>query len=174
MYYRGSAAAVIVYDITKLVWIFISLEKRWQGWFLFKSIPITDLHKSNRYLIDLHFSLWPGSVLQDSFQTLKKWVEELKEHGPEDIVVAIAGNKNDLGDIRYEVSFVGLYHLDLQYNTQAPQFRMWCHSLQIKRRFKAWHKSSNIVTKVFPYWEIQEFEIRNVKWSQKWSVWTQV
>ncbi|KAI3374756.1 hypothetical protein L3Q82_021311, partial [Scortum barcoo] len=54
MYYRGSAAAVIVYDITKL----------------------------------------------DSFQTLKKWVKELKEHGPDDIVVAIAGNKNDLGDIR--------------------------------------------------------------------------
>ncbi|XP_062843883.1 ras-related protein Rab-31 [Trichomycterus rosablanca] len=54
MYYRGSAAAVIVYDITKL----------------------------------------------DSFHTLKKWVKELKEHGPEDIVVAIAGNKNDLGDIR--------------------------------------------------------------------------
>ncbi len=39
-------------------------------------------------------------VVQDSFQTLKKWVKELKEHGPEDIVVAIAGNKNDLGDIR--------------------------------------------------------------------------
>ncbi|XP_023682065.1 vesicle-associated membrane protein-associated protein A-like isoform X1 [Paramormyrops kingsleyae] len=54
MYYRGSAAAVIVYDITKL----------------------------------------------DSFQTLKKWVKELKEHGPEDIIVAIAGNKNDLSDIR--------------------------------------------------------------------------
>uniref|UniRef100_A0A8C1TSE0 Uncharacterized protein n=1 Tax=Cyprinus carpio TaxID=7962 RepID=A0A8C1TSE0_CYPCA len=54
MYYRGSAAAVVVYDITKL----------------------------------------------DSFQMLKKWVKELKEHGPEDIVVAIAGNKTDLGDIR--------------------------------------------------------------------------
>lgn len=39
-------------------------------------------------------------IVQDSFQTLKKWVKELKEHGPEDIVVAIAGNKNDLGDIR--------------------------------------------------------------------------
>ncbi|XP_070295920.1 ras-related protein Rab-31 [Salvelinus sp. IW2-2015] len=54
MYYRGSAAAVIVYDITKL----------------------------------------------DSFQTLKKWVKELKDHGPEDIIVALAGNKKDLGDIR--------------------------------------------------------------------------
>lgn len=40
-------------------------------------------------------------LVQDSFQTLKKWVKELKEHGPEDIVVAIAGNKNDLGDIRW-------------------------------------------------------------------------
>ncbi|XP_010012043.1 PREDICTED: ras-related protein Rab-31 [Nestor notabilis] len=54
MYYRGAAAAVIVYDITK----------------------------------------------QDSFHTLKKWVKELKEHGPENIVMAIAGNKCDLSDIR--------------------------------------------------------------------------
>ncbi|KAK7807918.1 hypothetical protein U0070_000881 [Myodes glareolus] len=58
MYYRGSAAAVIVYDITK----------------------------------------------QDSFHTLKKWVKELKEHGPENIVMAIAGNKCDLSDIRHIVS----------------------------------------------------------------------
>ncbi|XP_032875715.1 ras-related protein Rab-31 [Amblyraja radiata] len=54
MYYRGSAAAVIVYDITN----------------------------------------------EESFYTLKKWVKELKEHGPENIVVAIAGNKCDLADIR--------------------------------------------------------------------------
>ncbi|XP_048208062.1 ras-related protein Rab-31-like [Perognathus longimembris pacificus] len=54
LYYRGSAAAVIVYDITK----------------------------------------------QDSFHTLKKWVKELKEHGPENIIMAIAGNKCDLSDIR--------------------------------------------------------------------------
>ncbi|KFO87183.1 Ras-related protein Rab-31, partial [Buceros rhinoceros silvestris] len=37
---------------------------------------------------------------QDSFHTLKKWVKELKEHGPENIVMAIAGNKCDLSDIR--------------------------------------------------------------------------
>ncbi|ETE67820.1 Ras-related protein Rab-31, partial [Ophiophagus hannah] len=54
MYYRGSAAAVIVYDITK----------------------------------------------QDSFHILKKWVKELKERGPENIVMAIVGNKCDLSDIR--------------------------------------------------------------------------
>lgn len=47
-----------------------------------------------------HTCLNDGVIVQDSFQTLKKWVKELKEHGPEDIVVAIAGNKNDLGDIR--------------------------------------------------------------------------
>ncbi|XP_054020394.1 ras-related protein Rab-31 [Dryobates pubescens] len=54
MYYRGSTAAVIVYDIT-----------RWS-----------------------------------SFHTLKKWVQELKEHEPEDIIIAIAGNKCDLSDVR--------------------------------------------------------------------------
>ncbi len=48
--------------------------------------------------------LWCVWFLQDSFQTLKKWVKELKEHGPEDIVVAIAGNKTDLADIRFKPS----------------------------------------------------------------------
>ncbi|XP_032826296.1 ras-related protein Rab-22A [Petromyzon marinus] len=57
MYYRGSAAAVIVYDITK----------------------------------------------EESFQMLKSWVRELRQHGPQDIIVAIAGNKCDLDDMR-EVS----------------------------------------------------------------------
>ncbi|CAB1449332.1 unnamed protein product [Pleuronectes platessa] len=54
MYYRGSAAAIIVYDITK----------------------------------------------EESFQTLKNWVKELRQHGPPNIVVAIAGNKCDLSDAR--------------------------------------------------------------------------
>ncbi|XP_063766973.1 ras-related protein Rab-22A isoform X1 [Eleginops maclovinus] len=54
MYYRGSAAAIIVYDITK----------------------------------------------EESFTTLKNWVKELRQHGPPNIVVAIAGNKCDLSDAR--------------------------------------------------------------------------
>ncbi|XP_061543074.1 ras-related protein Rab-22A isoform X1 [Phycodurus eques] len=54
MYYRGSAAAIIVYDITK----------------------------------------------EESFQTLKNWVKELRQHGPPNIVVAITGNKCDLSDAR--------------------------------------------------------------------------
>jgi GTPase SAR1 family protein len=33
---------------------------------------------------------------QNSFKTLKDWIEELKEKGPENIVICIAGNKRDL------------------------------------------------------------------------------
>jgi GTPase SAR1 family protein len=54
MYYRGAAAAIIVYDITRAA----------------------------------------------TFQTLKNWVRELQQLGPENIVIAICGNKNDLEDRR--------------------------------------------------------------------------
>ena len=50
MYYRGAAAAIVVYDITR----------------------------------------------KSSFQTLQNWVKELKQLGPENIVIAIAANKCDL------------------------------------------------------------------------------
>uniref|UniRef100_A0AAZ3QQ58 Uncharacterized protein n=1 Tax=Oncorhynchus tshawytscha TaxID=74940 RepID=A0AAZ3QQ58_ONCTS len=36
----------------------------------------------------------------DSFQALKNWMKELRQHGPPNIVVAIAGNKCDLSDAR--------------------------------------------------------------------------
>lgn len=57
MYYRGAAAAIVVYDITQA----------------------------------------------SSFVTLKNWVKELKTLGPENIVIAVCGNKTDLED-RREVS----------------------------------------------------------------------
>ncbi|NXI46442.1 RAB31 protein, partial [Galbula dea] len=57
VYYRGSAAAVIVFDITR----------------------------------------------ERSFHSVKRWVKELEERGPENIVMVIAGNKCDLSDTR-EVS----------------------------------------------------------------------
>ena len=57
MYYRGAAAAIVVYDITR----------------------------------------------KQSLQTLKNWVKELKQLGPDNIVIAIAGNKSDLEEKR-EVS----------------------------------------------------------------------
>ena len=54
MYYRGAAAAIIVYDITK----------------------------------------------KSTFETLKGWVKELQSLGPENIVIAVCGNKADLEDKR--------------------------------------------------------------------------
>lgn len=54
MYYRGAAAAIVVYDITQ----------------------------------------------KNSFATLQRWVKELKSLGPENIVIAIAGNKADMSDAR--------------------------------------------------------------------------
>jgi GTPase SAR1 family protein len=37
---------------------------------------------------------------QTSFKTLQNWVQELQSLGPENIVIAIAGNKCDLDDKR--------------------------------------------------------------------------
>ncbi|XP_065827759.1 ras-related protein Rab-22A-like [Oscarella lobularis] len=54
MYYRGAAAAIVVYDVTKM----------------------------------------------DTFKTLKSWIKELQQLGPRDIVIAIAGNKCDLEEMR--------------------------------------------------------------------------
>lgn len=41
---------------------------------------------------------------KNSFLTLKRWVKELKLHGPPDILIAIVGNKSDLSGNR-KVSF---------------------------------------------------------------------
>ncbi|EDV25532.1 uncharacterized protein TRIADDRAFT_50216 [Trichoplax adhaerens] len=57
MYYRGAAAAIVVFDITR----------------------------------------------EESFHTLKDWVKELQQLGPPNLVMAIAGNKSDLDEMR-EVS----------------------------------------------------------------------
>jgi small GTP-binding protein len=54
MYYRGAAAALVVFDITRMA----------------------------------------------TFDTMKKWVNELKSVGPENIAIAVCGNKADLADKR--------------------------------------------------------------------------
>lgn len=33
---------------------------------------------------------------KESFRTVKKWINELKQYGPEDILIVIVGNKSDL------------------------------------------------------------------------------
>jgi GTPase SAR1 family protein len=35
-------------------------------------------------------------VSNESFQKVKKWVSELREHANKDIVITIAGNKSDM------------------------------------------------------------------------------
>jgi len=88
MYYRGSAAAIIVYDITKEVRNLI-LTQHYNFWGFFVCYgPV------------LFFSLFILFPHQETFSTLKNWVKELRQHGPPNIVVAIAGNKCDLNDVR--------------------------------------------------------------------------
>eukprot|EP00002_Diphylleia_rotans_P010949 TRINITY_DN216_c0_g1_i2.p2 TRINITY_DN216_c0_g1~~TRINITY_DN216_c0_g1_i2.p2 ORF type:complete len:124 (-),score=36.59 TRINITY_DN216_c0_g1_i2:550-921(-) len=66
MYYRGAAAAIVVYDITQ----------------------------------------------KASFQTLQRWVKELRTLGPENIVIAIAGNKADLEENREVETETGRQYAD--------------------------------------------------------------
>lgn len=44
-----------------------------------------------------------------SFRTLKEWVNELLAQGPQDIAIAIAGNKNDLENDRVSFPLVGAF-----------------------------------------------------------------
>ena len=44
--------------------------------------------------------------MQNSFRAVKSWIRELKQYAAADIVLAIAGNKCDLDDLR-EVPYKG-------------------------------------------------------------------
>lgn len=61
MYYRGSHAAIFVYDIT----------------------------------------------VENTFESLKRWVKELRQYGPSNVILAVAGNKCDLLDGREVDKSVG-------------------------------------------------------------------
>ena len=45
---------------------------------------------------------------QGTFRTVKEWIHELRKNGTVDMVIAIAGNKCDLEDLR-EVRTKGMY-----------------------------------------------------------------
>ncbi|XP_061582787.1 ras-related protein Rab-22A isoform X2 [Cololabis saira] len=66
------------------------------------TIGASFMTKTVQYQNELHkFLIWDTAGQErDSFQTLKNWVKELRQHGPPNIVVAIAGNKCDLIDAR--------------------------------------------------------------------------
>ena len=86
MYYRGASAAIVVYDITRTVRATRLASPRVPDARSHASVP--DSARNGR------------RPSQTSFKTLQNWVQELQSLGPENIVIAIAGNKCDLEDKR--------------------------------------------------------------------------
>ncbi|XP_008949084.1 ras-related protein Rab-22A isoform X2 [Piliocolobus tephrosceles] len=66
------------------------------------TIGASFMTKTVQYQNELHkFLIWDTAGQErETFSTLKNWVKELRQHGPPNIVVAIAGNKCDLIDVR--------------------------------------------------------------------------
>eukprot|EP01052_Picozoa_sp_SAG31_P023518 SAG31_NODE_1944_length_6856_cov_3.850969_8_plen_143_part_00 len=82
MYYRGAAAAIVVYDITKEVY-----ESRFVYCLEFRTLV-----RASR----VSWSVFGSCSLQESFTRAKDWVKELQRGGSPNIVIALAGNKTDL------------------------------------------------------------------------------
>jgi len=51
------------------------------------------------------YSYW--LAVQNSFKAVKSWIRELKQYADADIILAIAGNKSDLEELR-EIQYKGL------------------------------------------------------------------
>ena len=106
MYYRGASAAIVVYDITRAVRIV-------RPYYRARSVHLP--RSGRHWRVRCHVAgRWADSACvcvrvracacrashQTSFKTLQNWVQELQSLGPENIVIAIAGNKCDLEDKR--------------------------------------------------------------------------
>jgi GTPase SAR1 family protein len=89
MYYRGAAAAIVVFDITKKVLTYIQI-----GIFLYL-IPSSSFDGRNS---ENAVSYCAG--FQDSFNGAKSWVKELQRRGDPNVVIALAGNKADMENKR--------------------------------------------------------------------------
>jgi Ras-related protein Rab-5C len=74
MYYRGAAAAIVVYDITK-------------------KVHLPDKQNNSLRPLANHFC---ATSMQDSFNGAKSWVKELQRRGDPNVVIALAGNKADM------------------------------------------------------------------------------
>ena len=89
MYYRGAAAAIVVYDITNRVRPYCTSPLR---------APHRALaHRGEPSACSRAPARTPP---QDTFQRAKQWVKELQRQGNPNIVIALAGNKSDLNSKR--------------------------------------------------------------------------
>ncbi|KAL5975696.1 Ras-related protein RABF2a [Asimina triloba] len=89
MYYRGAAAAVVVYDITSPVQLNLLCTKELQA-----DSPTRNYKEFQTQEANL------DKMKQASFTRAKKWVQELQAQGNSNMVMALAGNKVDLLDAR--------------------------------------------------------------------------
>ena len=90
MYYRGAAAAIVVFDITNRVRAQRCIRRRDEEVLLL----LLRLHHRSDALYSL------SRFSQDTFQRAKQWVKELQRQGNPNIVIALAGNKSDLNSKR--------------------------------------------------------------------------
>lgn len=107
MYYRGAAAAIVVYDITQVSFrktCILSCERiicfsRRTGADLSsrRQVERPRARASSHGLSTPPFS---ERAQASSFVTLKNWVKELQTLGPENITIAVCGNKVDQEDRR--------------------------------------------------------------------------
>ncbi|OIV95698.1 hypothetical protein TanjilG_01492 [Lupinus angustifolius] len=95
MYYRGAAAAIIVYDITSSD--SFTRAKKWVQELQKQGNPnlVMALAGNKADLEDKR-----NVTAEDSFTRAKKWVQELQKQGNPNLVMALAGNKADLEDKR--------------------------------------------------------------------------
>ena len=109
MYYRGAAAAIVVYDITNRV----------------RPTPCCPFLAHAHQTRSSH-ARRERPTPQDTFQRAKQWVKELQRQGNPNIVIALAGNKSDLNSKRKVEPEVGPHppfpcHTSTLFTATVPQ-----------------------------------------------------